>query len=162
MGETCAVTLPPRLENRPETCEILPSASKRRAEGNVSQSKGFIMKRILLATALVAFSAGAAMADNLAGYYGNTVVQTTPDGKVTKSKVKADKTYSSVLPDGTATSGTWSWKDATEACFTQTAPAPAAGQAPICYKVDPRKAGDKWEVTSPDGKVTVKFELVAG
>jgi hypothetical protein len=141
---------------------MLQSASKRHAEGNVTKSKGLIMKRILLATVLVAASAGVALADNFAGYYGNTVVQTAPDGKVTKSKVNANKTYSSVLPDGTTTSGTWSWKDATEACFTQTMPAPAADQASICYKVDPRKAGDKWEATSPDGKVTIKFELVAG
>lgn|GEM_PF-6788017 len=125
-------------------------------------SKGFIMKRILLATALVAASAGAAMADNLAGYYGNTVVQTAPDGKVTKSKVKADKTYTAVQPDGTNASGTWAWKDPTEACFTQTSPAPAAGQGPVCYKIEPKKAGDKWDVTSPDGKVTIKVELVAG
>ena len=120
------------------------------------------MKRVLLATALFAISATAAHSDNLAGYYGNTVIQTAPDGKVTKSKVKADKTYSSVLPDGSATSGTWAWKDDTTACFTQVSPAPAAGQAPVCYKVDAHKAGDKWDVKTPDGKATIKFELVAG
>jgi hypothetical protein len=120
------------------------------------------MKRILLATALVAFSAGAAMADNFAGYYGNTVVQTAPDGKVTKSKVNADKTYTAVQPDGSNASGTWAWKDATEACFTQTSPAPAAGQGPACYKIEPKKAGDKWEVATPDGKAKIKIELVAG
>jgi Tfp pilus assembly protein PilV len=109
--------------------------------------KGLIMKRILIATALVVASAGAAMADNFAGYYGNTVVQTAPDGKVTKSKVNADKTYSSVNPDGST---------------VQTSPAPAAGQGPVCYKIDPRKVGDKWEVATPDGKASVKFELVAG
>lgn len=125
-------------------------------------SKGFIMKRILIATALVAVSAGAAMADNLAGYYGNTVVQTAPDGKVTKSKVNADKTYTAVQPDGSTASGTWSWQDATEACFTQTSPAPAAGQGPVCYKIEPKKAGDKWEIKTPDGKATIKIELVAG
>ncbi len=124
--------------------------------------KGLIMKRILIATALVVASAGAAMADNFAGYYGNTVVQTAPDGKVTKSKVNADKTYSSVNPDGSTASGTWSWKDGTEACFVQTSPAPAAGQGPVCYKIDPRKVGDKWEVATPDGKASVKFELIAG
>jgi len=124
--------------------------------------KGLIMKRILLATALVAFSAGAAMADNFAGYYGNTVVQTAPDGKVTKSKVNADKTYTAVQPDGSNASGTWAWKDATEACFTQTSPAPAAGQGPACYKIEPKKAGDKWEVPTPDGKAKIKIELVAG
>ena len=120
------------------------------------------MKRILLATAVLALSAGTALADNFAGYYGNTVVQTAPDGKVTKSKVNADKTYTAVQPDGTNASGTWAWKDPTEACFTQTSPAPAAGQGPVCYKIEPKKAGDKWEVPTPDGKAKIKIELVAG
>ncbi len=120
------------------------------------------MKRILLATALVAFSAGSALADNLAGFYGNTVVQTSADGKVTKSKVNADKTYSSVQPDGAKTSGTWAWKDDKTACFTQTTPAPAANQQPACYPIDPRKVGDKWDLKDKDGKVVATFELVAG
>jgi hypothetical protein len=90
------------------------------------------MKRILLASAVLALSAGVALADNLAGYYGNTVVITAPDGKVTKSKVNADKTYSAVQPDGTTTKGTWEWKDDKNACFTQTDPAPAAIKAG-CY-----------------------------
>ena len=120
------------------------------------------MKRLLLATALVAFSTGAAFADNFAGFYGNTVVQTAPDGKVTKTKVKADKTYSNVNPDGSASNGTWAWKDETNACFTQVAPPPPASQAPACYKVDPYKVGDKWDVVLPEGKGTIKFELVAG
>lgn len=120
------------------------------------------MKRILLATALVAFSAGAALADNLAGYYGNTVIQTAPDGKVTKSKVNADKTYSSVQPDGKTVSGTWAWKDEKTACFTQTTPPPAADQQPACFSIDPHKVGDKWDLKDKDGKLVANFELVAG
>ena len=120
------------------------------------------MKRILMVAAAFAMTSAAAYADNLAGYYGNTVVQTAPDGKVTKSKVKADHTYSSVLPDGSTASGTWAWKVEPEACFTQVTPAPAAEMKPACFKIDPHKVGDKWEVKSADGKLTVKFELVAG
>lgn len=120
------------------------------------------MKRILLASAVLALSAGVALADNLAGYYGNTVVQTMPDGKVVKSKVNADKTYTSVQPDGSATKGTWSWKDDTTACFMQTEPAPAAGQAPVCYPIDPHKVGDNWTAKTPDGKAEIKYALVAG
>lgn len=120
------------------------------------------MKRILLASAVLALSAGAALADNLAGYYGNTVVITSPDGKVTKSKVNADKTYSSVLPDGTQTKGTWAWKDDTTACFTQVTPAPAAGTAPACFKIDAHKVGDTWSTKTPDGKAEIKYGLVAG
>jgi hypothetical protein len=120
------------------------------------------MKRILLGAAVLALSAGVALADNLAGYYGNTVVITAPDGKVTKSKVNKDGTYSSVLPDGSATSGTWAWKDPSTACFTQTTPAPAAGQAPACFKIDPHKVGDNWETPTPDGKAKIKYSLAAG
>ena len=120
------------------------------------------MKRILLASAMLALSAGAALADNFAGFYGNTVVITAPDGKVTKSKVNADKTYSTVQPDGKTTKGTWAWKDDKNACFTQTEPAPAADQAPACYEVMPRKVGDSWSVKAPDGKSETKFALAAG
>ncbi|MBP6010759.1 MAG: hypothetical protein KBA31_00910 [Alphaproteobacteria bacterium] len=120
------------------------------------------MKRILLAAAALALTAGVALADNLAGYYGNTVVITAPDGKVTKSKVNADKTYSSVLPDGSTTKGTWAWKDDKTACFTQTEPAPAAGTAPACFPIDARKVGDTWSTKTPDGKAEVKYALVAG
>lgn len=120
------------------------------------------MKRILLASAVLALSAGVAFADNLAGYYGNTVVATGPDGKVTKSKVNADKTYSSVMADGTTTKGTWAWKDDKTACFTQTEPAPAAGQAPVCYPIDAHKVGDSWSAKTPDGKAEIKYSLIGG
>ena len=120
------------------------------------------MKRILLGAAVLALSAGVALADNLAGYYGNTVVTTAPDGKVTKSKVNKDGTYSSVMPDGSTTSGTWAWKDPSTACFTQTTPPPAAGTAPACFKIDPHKVGDNWETPTPDGKATIKYSLSAG
>ena len=120
------------------------------------------MKRILAAAAIAALSAGVAFADNLAGYYGNTVVVTAADGKVTKSKVKADHTYSSVMPDGTTASGTWAWKTEPEACFTQVTPAPAKDSKPACFKIDAHKVGDKWETKSPDGKMVTKYELIAG
>lgn len=120
------------------------------------------MKRILLATALVALSAGAALADNLAGFYGNTVAVTLPDGKVSKTKVQADHTYTTTNPDGSKSSGTWAWSTEPEACFTQVAPAPAAGTKPFCVKVDAHKVGDKWETKSADGKSVTKYELTAG
>lgn len=120
------------------------------------------MKRILAAAAIAALSAGVAFADNLAGYYGNTVVVTAPDGKVTKSKVAADKTYSTTRADGSTTKGTWAWKDDKVACFTQTVPAPAADMKPLCLPIDAHKVGDKWEVKTPDGKAVVKYELTGG
>lgn len=120
------------------------------------------MKRILIAAAALALTAGVALADNLAGYYGNTVISTGPDGKATKVKINKDGTYSSVLPDGKTTKGTWAWKDPTTACFTQTDPAPAAGQGPACFPIDAHKVGDSWTGKTPDGKVEIKYSLVAG
>ena len=119
------------------------------------------MKRVLLATALFAISATAAHSDNLAGYYGNTVSVTTPDGKVSKSHVNADKTYVTKNPDGTTSKGTWAWQDAKIACFTQTDPAPAAGAKPLCLPVDPHKAGDNWSSKDDKGAET-KYSLTAG
>ena len=120
------------------------------------------MKRFLAAAAIAALSAGVAYADNLAGYYGNTVVITSPDGKVTKSKVAADKTYSTTTPDGKTMKGTWAWQDDKVACFTQTDPAPAAGQKPLCLPIDAHKVGDKWDMKDKDGKVVASYELTGG
>jgi hypothetical protein len=120
------------------------------------------MKRILLAAAAFAVSATVALADNLAGYYGNTVEVTAPDGKVSKSRVNADKTWSTVNPDGSTSKGTWAWKDEKTACFTQTEPPPAPDAKPACFEIQPHKPGDSWEVKSPDGKMTTKFRLIAG
>ncbi len=119
------------------------------------------MKRILLGAAVLALSAGAALADNLAGYYGNTVVITAPDGKVSKARVNADKTYATTLPDGTVVQGTWAWKDDKVACFTQVTPPPAAGQAPLCLPIDAHKVGDNWSLKDKDGKET-KYTMQAG
>jgi hypothetical protein len=120
------------------------------------------MKRILLAAAALAMSATVALADNLAGYYGNTVVTTTADGSAIKTKINKDGTYTSTLPNGTTTKGTWAWKDATTACFTQTEPAPAAGTGPACFPIDPHKVGDTWTGKAADGKTDVKYSLIAG
>lgn len=120
------------------------------------------MKRILLGAAVLALSAGVALADNLAGYYGNTVVQTLPDGSVVKTKINKDGTYTSALPNGSTAKGTWAWKDATTACFTQTEPAPAAGAGAACFPIDARKVGDSWTGKGADGKTDVKYSLVAG
>lgn len=117
------------------------------------------MKAILIATAAVALTAGVALADNLAGYYGNTVVTTGPDGAAAKTKINKDGTYVTTLPDGKTTNGTWAWKDPTTACFTQTAPAPAA---PACFKIDEHKVGDSWTGKGADGKTDVKYSLIAG
>ena len=120
------------------------------------------MKRILLGAAVLALTAGVALADNFEGYYGNTVVTTTADGAVIKTKINKDGTYASTLPNGTTAKGTWAWKDATTACFTQTEPAPAAGSGPACFPIAPHKVGDSWTGKAADGKTDVKYAITAG
>ena len=119
------------------------------------------MKRILLASAVLALSAGVALADNFAGYYGNTVVITAPDGSVSKAHVNADKSYQTTLANGTVVKGTWAWKDDKTACFTQVTPPPAADQKPLCLPIDAHKVGDNWSLKGPDGKET-KYSMTAG
>jgi hypothetical protein len=120
------------------------------------------MNRILLSAAVLALSAGVALADNLAGYYGNTVVITGPDGSVSKARIKADGTYETTRPDGSVAKGTWAWKDDKTACFTQVTPPAAAGQPnPLCLPIDAHKVGDSWSVKAPDGKET-KYSMTAG
>lgn len=82
------------------------------------------MKRMLLAAAVFAVSAVAAFAaDPYAGYYGNTVNVTSPDGKTDKAYVNPDKTWERKNADGTSMKGTYEVAaDGKSACFTQTEP----------------------------------------
>lgn len=110
------------------------------------------MKRILMISAAIALSCGAAYAmDSMAGVIGNTVVAKGPDGEV-KMWYKADHTYSGTDSKGTKMSGSWEEK-AGQVCLTQKDPAPAAGQGTHCGpSMEGKKAGDSWESTSADGK----------
>jgi hypothetical protein len=120
------------------------------------------MKRMLLAAAVFAMSAAAASADPYAGYYGNTVNITSPDGKTDKAYVNADKSWERKNADGAAMKGTYEVAaDGKSACFTQKEPAPAADQKPACFPTDSRKAGDNWETKDDKGAVT-KWSITAG
>ena len=122
------------------------------------------MKRMMLAAAVFAVSAVAAFAaDPYAGYYGNTVNITGPSGKTDKAYVNPDKTWERKNADGTTMKGTYEVAaDGKTACFTQKEPPPAPDAKPACFPVDERKAGDKWETKTPDGKAVIKYELIAG
>lgn len=121
------------------------------------------MKRILLAAAAFAVSASLAYAsDPYAGYYGNTVNITSPDGKTDKAYVNADKSWERKNSDGSAVKGTYAvGADGKSACFTQTTPPPAADMKPTCFPTDSRKAGDTWETKDDKGAVT-KWSITAG
>jgi hypothetical protein len=119
------------------------------------------MKRILLAgAALLALSGTALAADAYANFYGNTVSITGSDGSKVTSFVNQDMTWEQHWANGMVTKGTYAWKDATTACFTQTDPAPkSADQGPVCLQNQAaHNVGDSWSVAGADGKpVTVSL-----
>ncbi len=120
------------------------------------------MKRILLAAAAFAVSAVVAHADPYAGYYGNTVNITSPDGTTDKAYVNEDGTWERKNSDGTSLKGTYTVaEDGKSACFTQTEPPPAADQKPACFPTDDRKAGDTWE-TKDDKENVTKWSITEG
>jgi opacity protein-like surface antigen len=121
------------------------------------------MKRILIAGAAFLALAGAAQAaDPYANFYGNTVNITGSDGTKVTSYVNADMTWEQHAPAGVV-KGTYAWKDATTACFTQTDPAPkSADGATVCLpNQTAHNVGDSWTVAGGDGK-PVTVSLTAG
>jgi hypothetical protein len=129
--------------------------------GAIHNRKDNAMKRLLIAAAALAASAALAHANPLEGAFGNTVHITTPDGKTSKAYANADKTWERYFEDGTVLKGTYDWKDAETACFTQTDPPPKPDQQPACNKIEAHKVGDSWEVKNDKGEVT-KFSMTAG
>jgi hypothetical protein len=111
------------------------------------------MKRILAGLVAAAFSVSMAMAadDPMASRYGNTVVAKGADGKeIGRTYYNADGTYERSTPAGKS-KGTWKM-DGGKLCLTQTEPAPPAAQGTVCLPFPgPKKVGDSWEVTLPDG-----------
>ncbi len=112
------------------------------------------MKRIVLAALAVVAFTGTASADPFSGLYGNTVTITAPDGKSSTGYVNADMTWERHTPDGAVIKGTFSFQDANTVCFTQLDPAPPAGTAANCSKVEDHKVGDTWTIAGPGGSLT--------
>jgi hypothetical protein len=121
------------------------------------------MKRIVLGLAAVLLTTAAANADPFAVAYGNTVTQTMPDGSKTIMYINADKTWEQHR-GGAVMKGTYSWKDDTHACFTETDPAPAdPSKATSCSEIKgEHKVGETWAETMPDGKTSIGMAITAG
>lgn len=121
------------------------------------------MKRIFLTAAAAVLLSTAAYADPFSGAYGNTVTTTLPDGSKVVSYVNQDGTWERHTPDGKVTKGTFTWKDATTACFTVTDPPPTdPSKASGCQQFQgTHNVGDTWTDTGPDGK-TVSTTITAG
>ena len=110
----------------------------------------------LTAAAMVTIAAGAAAADPMQAYYGNTVKITQPNGAVVRLQISPGGAYKLYLPDGSEGGGVWAI-EGDQFCTTRMTPAPAPKQ---CRPAIDRKIGDSWEEDTPGGKV--KYELVAG
>lgn len=121
------------------------------------------MTRILLAgAAFFALTSMAQAADPYQSMYGNTVTITAPDGMKIVSLVNQDMTWEQHGPNGMVVKGTYAWKDATTACFTQTDPAPQAGATPACLANQAtHNVGETWTVPGMDGK-PVTVAITAG
>ncbi len=121
------------------------------------------MKRMILAAAAAALFATPALADDpFAVAYGNTVTQTMPDGTMVVIYVNADKTWEQHR--GTQVfKGTYTWQDATHACFTVTDPAPTdPSKATNCNEIKgDHKVGDTWTEPLPNGG-TITMSITAG
>jgi hypothetical protein len=112
------------------------------------------MKRISAIACLltVASFAAPALAGDMSGYYGNTVVCTAADGGVTKVWVKQGGTYT-VQRGGKNINGTWV-DNGDKVCYTETDPASPAGTPPFCVSSELRKAGATWSLTDPGGNAS--------
>jgi hypothetical protein len=125
------------------------------------------MKRIALAgtvlLALVTAATTAAWADPFAAAYGNTVTQTTPDGKKQVIYVNQDGTWER-RGDAGDVKGTYTWKDDHTACFTVTSPAPKdPSKATGCNDIKgDHKVGDTWSEPLPNGGGSITMSITAG
>lgn len=121
------------------------------------------MKRIALGLAAVLLSTAAAQAGDLfAVGYGNTVTQTMPDGTKIVIYVNADKTWERHM-GANVVRGTYTWQDASHACFTQTDPAPSdPAKATSCSEIKGgHNVGDTWTEPMGDGKA-ITISITAG
>lgn len=122
------------------------------------------MKHALLATAaLLALAGTAHAADPYASWYGNTLTITGSDGSKLTVFVNADMSYEQHFANGAVEKGTYAWKDASTACYTQVDPAPSSpDKATNCFPDQvAHNVGDTWTTQMPDGK-TYSLTLTAG
>ena len=117
------------------------------------------MRKVLGIAFAAAFAASPAMAGDMTGLYGNTIMCTYPDGAVTKVHVQEGGKYN-LVRDGKTVQGTWI-DTGEQACYTETDPPPPAGTKPICTSSAAMKVGATWSITDPAGK-TSNCELKAG
>lgn len=101
------------------------------------------MRRILLASALLALSTSFAFADDImATRYGNTTITTDAQGTKTKLYYKADGTFTG-MQGANAFKGTWKLDGNGHVCLTSDPVIPNQPN-PLCAPVEAHKVGDSW------------------
>lgn len=100
-----------------------------------------------------------AMAGDMTGLYGNTIMCTYPNGAVTKVHVQEGGKYN-LEREGKTVQGTWV-DSGEQVCYTEVDPAPPAGTKPICTPSAAMKVGATWSVTDSAGNAS-HCELKAG
>ena len=107
--------------------------------------------------AAVAITATAPVAA-LEAAFGNTIVTTYPNGKVTRTWLHRDGTYDALRANGDHTGGVWKLKGA-DVCITQKRPV----YVPLtfCTPVVPGGVGASWSAKGLMGE-PVRNTLVAG
>lgn len=118
------------------------------------------MRTLMMAAVMALGISGVAMADPMAGVYGNTVTITYPNGMVAKMFIDAGGSYATTGPDGSTMKGSWKVENGAT-CFTQTDPAPPAGMPANCSPTVEKKVGDSWTAPGPEGS-TITIAIVAG
>ncbi len=109
------------------------------------------MNRILIAgISTLALTAAPAMAGDMSGYFGNTVMCKYTNGDITRVYVDKDGTFTVVPTGHPQSSGTWK-DDGANVCYTQTNPAPSADMKQVCNSSQARAVGDSWTVSDPFG-----------
>lgn len=102
-----------------------------------------------------------AIADTVDAMVGNTILEMTPDGAVTRFKARADNTFTVEAPNGVVIKGAWRRAGA-QLCMSQTDPAPAPGAPPeSCIPIDDHKLGESWTMKGADGS-EIKLSIVPG
>lgn len=120
------------------------------------------MRFSIVTSALALFAATSAFAaDQLANFYGNTVVITDAKGQMGRTFINPDHSFVSHQPDGTPVRGEWQM-NGTQICYTATSLAPPQGQQPpsVCRPFVTHNVGDNWTITQ--GGQTWTATLKAG
>src|SRR5262249_12446143 len=113
-----------------------------------------IMKAKLVAALIAGLSfAGAAHADTIDNFFGNTLSATGQNGTA-RFLFNADGTFQIVQANGQTVAGTWT-RQGSQICTT------LGGQAQPCHDYAAHNVGDTWTETLPNGQ-TATFALTAG